>query len=127
MLTSDYKCTLTDLIMTENCEIVLDTNFLLGPLTGPVDVLSLLKEEYPYCRLITLEGCIQEANTLKKGNYSGFVKKMMEKFSIEVIRIGLSGPIDEQLVELAKRGHIIATNDMEVRKKIRITGGRSIF
>jgi len=53
------------------------------------------------------------------------VRKVLD--SIEVKNIDCKGNADDCLVELSKQGFVIATNDSELRKRIKGFGGRIIY
>jgi len=53
------------------------------------------------------------------------VRKVLD--SVEVKKIDCEGKADDCLVELSKQGFIVATNDSELRKRIKGFGGRIIY
>ncbi len=110
--------------------VVLDTNMLLVPFQFGVDVISEVERILPGAQLYILRGTIRELDKVAKQGVKEKKYALLAKKLIEVNHIGIierDGPVDRELVEIAKRGAYVATNDRELRRKIREAGGHTIF
>jgi rRNA-processing protein FCF1 len=54
------------------------------------------------------------------------VLKVMEKEGVREMKT-VAGNADEALIELSKKGFFVASNDRELRKKIKMLGGKNIY
>jgi len=110
--------------------VVLDTNMLLAPFQFGVDVISEIDRLLPGAKLYVLSGTVRELDKVaeqgvKEKKYALLAKKLIAANHIEIIE--KDGPVDRELVEIAKRGAYVATNDKELRRRIREVGGHTIF
>lgn len=110
-------------------KILLDTNFLLTTIRYKLHGLSQIKEKIP-SDFYVLSGTIDELEGLARND-----KKIAKEYKLvqEMLHnnnaIGIKSStenVDNELVELCKE-YIIATNDKELRNRIKKAGGKSIF
>ncbi len=105
-------------------KFVIDTNIWIYLVENKIDIFSQLKGE----KIYTLSSVINELkNISKKKNKSGIAAKialeMIKKFNVEILEI--HGSSDEALLNLAKKGYVIITQDTELMRKIKETRGKA--
>ncbi|HLC45961.1 MAG TPA: hypothetical protein VJI67_03760 [archaeon] len=111
--------------------LILDTNMLLAPAQFNVDVYAQSRELLPGKELCTVDKCLEELGKISKEK--GMAKKAktaleaMEKNRLRVARIGSKKDTDSVLIELAREGAVIATNDSELRKKLQKQHSSHVF
>ena len=115
--------------MVQEYKIILDTNFLLTMVRYKIHGLAGIKENVP-AKFFVLSGTIDELVGLSKSNKKIkkefiLVEKMLEVNKVEGIKSQMSS-VDDELVKKSDE-FIIATNDKELRKKIKAFGGKSIY
>lgn len=84
-------------------------------------------EEFLGYEIYTLDKVLQELKQIakkqsKKSIAARLALKIIEKNEIKVLHAPKSA--DEKLIELTKKGYVIATNDSELVKEIKRLGGR---
>jgi len=109
--------------------VVLDTNMLLVPLQFGVDVFDEIQRLVPGARMAVVRGTLEELDRIasrggRDARYARLAKRMILLKSLEVLDI--DGPVDPALVELAKQGAIIATNDRLLKRRVWAVGARVI-
>jgi len=104
--------------------IILDTNFLLAISQFHVDIFSELEKicDFPYT-LHILDKTIDELNNIiktpgKKDKEAAKLALMLIEGRIEVIK-GEGNYVDDILVKMADDNTIIATQDKELKKRIK--------
>ena len=110
--------------------VVLDTNILLVPYQFGVDVLEEIKRILPGVKVYTIPQVVREVKKLARGSLherlgARIAERLLER--IKVLDVDPEIPTDRMLVHLAKEGYVIATNDRELRRRIREVGGYSIY
>lgn len=108
-------------------DVVLDTNFLVLPYTHKIDIYAELEKIVPeQHRLIVLGGSITELEKLGKGASATAVGarvglQLLAEKNVEIIMS--KGNVDDEIIRHAEtRGNVIvATNDRELKKKIKKT------
>jgi rRNA-processing protein FCF1 len=105
--------------MTE--KILLDTNFLVAPFQFSFDIFEELEEMYPYAEICTIEDAVQEAKSIKGGKFKDLVPQIIESEDISVYETEGEGEVDDLLVDISD-DFIIATNDKELKKRIKDQG-----
>jgi rRNA-processing protein FCF1 len=110
--------------------VALDTNMLLVPFQFGVDIIDEVQRLVPGAKLVVIRGTISELNRIakqgvKEKKYSMLAKKLIEVNHIEILPE--DGPVDTKLVKLAEKGVIIATNDRELKRRVKEVGGRVIY
>jgi len=96
--------------------IILDTNFLIYCSEYKIDFFTEIDRIYslPY-KLAVLSRTIEELEKVKPKKLS-LIKKFIEK--IEVIP-STEKHVDKDLIELSEKGDIIATQDQELKRKLK--------
>lgn len=115
--------------MRERPLVVLDTNMLLVPLQFGVDVFDEIQRLVPGARMAIVRGTLEELDRIasrggRDARYARLAKRMILLKNLEVLNI--DGPVDPALVELAKQGAIIATNDRLLKRRVWAVGSRVI-
>jgi len=118
-------------------KIYLDTNFLLIPAQFNVDIYEEIKNicDFQY-ELIVLEGSLYELNKIireQKGaniqaaklGLSILEAKIKEK-SLYIITFSKDSIVDDKLVELTDKETYVATQDKELKRRIKDKGGKII-
>ncbi len=100
-------------------KIILDTNILLAPVQFRADVYTTEG------KLFTLESCINELKRLskertKRGGQARIALDMAERNGVAVIKARTNA--DRTLIEYAKKGYIIATNDKGLIEQLKNFG-----
>ncbi|MEM2144825.1 MAG: PIN domain-containing protein [Candidatus Jordarchaeaceae archaeon] len=115
-------------------KIVLDTNFLMTPFNLGLDVISeldrIINQKY---EIIILKGTIEELERLSE-NPSLKVRKAA-KLALELAQrytiidsASKNGDMDKLIVNLSKKeGYIVATNDKNLRRKLKSEGIPTIY
>ncbi len=114
----------------EPTKIIIDTNFLLTMVRYKIHGLDEIKTKIK-CRFFTLSRVIFELEVLGKRDKKIakellLVKQILKNNDVKIID-STTENVDEELVEKAKEGYVIATNDKPLRDKIRKIGGKTIF
>ncbi|MBR9707710.1 MAG: hypothetical protein GOV15_04705 [Candidatus Diapherotrites archaeon] len=102
--------------------IILDTNMMLVPVQFGVDIYSEVRKLFPGLRIVTLDICLKELEKIggqstKKGLMVKFSTELMNKNGVKVL--SESGYADDVLVSMGKKGAIIATNDRDLKKRLK--------
>lgn len=111
-------------------KVALDTNMLLYITSHKIDVFAEIKKSLGNVIFIVPQSIYNELGKLKKVNINrakqvNIAEQIMKKNQARIIK--LSDDADSDLLELAKQGVIIATNDKELKKRIKDFGGRVIY
>ncbi len=103
-------------MLIEMKNIVLDTNFLIYCAKFKIDLFSEIDRLFfePY-KLFVLDLTIKELEKLKPHGLS-LIKKYIEK--IEIIN-SKEKYVDTELTKLSSEGYLIATQDLELKKKLK--------
>jgi len=107
--------------------VAIDTNMLLAPFQFGVDIFEEIRRLVPEAKIVVLKNSIEELDKIakqgvKERKYVILAKKLLDVNRVEIIC--RSGSVDSELVQLAKDGIIIATNDKELKKKVWEAGGQ---
>ncbi|MFH1895635.1 MAG: PIN domain-containing protein [archaeon] len=110
-------------------KVVLDTNMLMAAGELKIDVFEEIKK-YGRTEFFVPEEVLEELKKLKEKNRTkkinaGIAEKLIEKHC-SLIK-GNTGNADKKMQELAEKGFIIATNDKQLRTKIRKKGFKTAF
>ncbi|MFH7880605.1 MAG: hypothetical protein QXI09_01185 [Candidatus Aenigmatarchaeota archaeon] len=109
--------------------IILDTNFLLYILKFKVDLNSIIADEN--LEIYVSESVINELKSLKnlrtkEGRLAFIALKLLEEGNFKIVK-SVSSKVDEDLLILAKKyGFIVATNDKDLRKKLKMNNIKTI-
>ncbi len=115
--------------MAEKVKILLDTNFLLTLVRYKIFGFEEIKQKVP-CEFYTLSRILYELKGLGKGDKKvkkevSIVEQILKNNAVKVIDSSKEN-VDEELIELSK-DYVIATNDKELRRKVKEAGGKTIF
>lgn len=102
-------------------KILLDTNFLVAPFQFSFDIYEELEKMFPYADLYTLDDALQEAKSIKSGRYKELVPKMIDQQGVEILETEGKGEVDDLIVDIAD-GFIVATNDKELKRRLKKKG-----
>lgn len=108
-------------------KIILDTNFLMSISQFGIDIFSQLRGN----DLFTIEPVIRELKSFEKGDSK---KARAAKLALEIIKSkhlkvlkSKETSADKSLITYSSKGYTIATQDIELRKKIKEAGGQAIY
>jgi rRNA-processing protein FCF1 len=114
--------------MEKSNKIMIDTNFFLTIIRYKIHGIEEIKKNIK-SKFYTLSGVIEELDYLSKDKKIkkefGIIKQIIKNEKIIVLK-SQNNNVDEELIEKSNE-YIIATNDKELRKKIREKKGKSIF
>jgi rRNA-processing protein FCF1 len=110
-------------------KVLLDTNFLLTMIRYKIHALDEIKSQIP-SSFFVLSGVLGEMNTLGKHDKKikkevAIAKEIINKNNVKIIQSTIEN-IDNELIQLS-RDYVIATNDRELRIKVKKNGGKTIF
>jgi rRNA-processing protein FCF1 len=111
-------------------KVLLDTNFLLTTVRHKIYGFEEIKGKIPV-EFYTLSRVIHEIKSLGKRqrkikNEGVIVEQVLKNNNVKVLD-SISEDVDSELVEYAKKGYAIATNDKELRRRVREAGGKTIY
>ena len=119
-------------------KIYLDTNFLMIPIQFRVDVFEEIKRicHFPY-ELCVLDKSLDELRkviSFQKGKSKEaakialmIIEQKIKQKSLNITTFSKDIGVDDILVELSDDDTIIATQDMELKRRIREKSGKIIF
>jgi rRNA-processing protein FCF1 len=110
--------------------IVLDTNFLIDVIRFKIDLDELDKLFLTPSELSTLDSVIRELEEISntKSQESKYAKVALELLKIKKIKIlKVRENPDKAILSLANKNIIVATNDIELRKKLKASGIKTIY
>ena len=114
--------------MGKSFKVILDTNFLLTMVRYKIHAINEIKNQIPV-DFFVLSGIIDEMQGLSKEKKIkkevAIITKILEANKVQGIKSQLPN-VDDELVSLSKE-YVIATNDKELRKRIREFGGKTIY
>jgi rRNA-processing protein FCF1 len=110
--------------------VILDANFLMDLIRFKIPLEEVYELVGYEAKLFTLTSVLSELEKIarKKGRDAKYAKvslKLIELKKIEVLN--LNKKTDEALLSLADEKTIIATNDKNLRKKLREKGFKTIY
>lgn len=108
--------------------VLLDTNFMMDCFRYRVDMAGLF-DLYPGVRLATVPQVVRELKRLagKKTVSSRYARVAMGIIEgIEVVEAPQGGA-DDELLSLADKDNIVATNDEALRRRIKRKGVKTIY
>ena len=111
-------------------KVLLDTNFLLTMVRHKIHGFDEIKGKLP-AEFYTLSRVVYELSGLGKTdkkirNEAKIVEAVIKSNNVKIID-STTEDTDSELVEFSKQGYIIATNDRELRRRIKAEGGKTIF
>jgi len=113
-------------------KILLDTNFLLTMVRHKIHGFDEIREKMPSAELYTISGVLGEIKALagqdkKLALEAKIVEQVLKSNKVKVLDSVLDRNVDNDMVEKAKEGFVIATNDKLLRKRVHQAGGKTIF
>ena len=104
-------------------KIILDTNALMAIAEFKIDIFSELERicDFTY-DLYILEGTIKELKKIMEEQRQKF--KRAAKLALAIVKakgikkIASSNYVDDELVELSKKGNLVLTQDIELKKRL---------
>ena len=114
-----------------NKKVVLDSSMLLNIEDLKIDVFDELKKEFGKVDFYITNAIDAELKLLTEKNQKTrkkvkIAKKLMEKNKVKVLYIDTENA-DDSLVEAGKKGMYVASNDKELRKRIKKVKGKNIY
>jgi len=113
-------------------KIILDSNFLTIPYQFNIDIFEeidrIMEEEY---ELMTLDGVIEELKKIKKSKGKDAVAasiglELIKKKNVRIIKTDEKS-VDNAIIKIADKDTIVATNDRELRQKLKNKNVKSIY
>ncbi len=111
--------------MPKTAKIVLDTNFLMIPGQIGLDIFKEIEKSLSKkIELFTCSGTISELQKLAettKGSDKRAARLALELIQNKNIQIIPTEPghVDDRLVELSEKGYLIATQDLNLKKRLK--------
>jgi rRNA-processing protein FCF1 len=109
--------------------IILDTNFLVDCLGWKVDFFSELERILPYnYKLAVVDKSVDELDSIAKEAKGGdkigarLAKQVIAKGRISIIKTDRKGYTDTLILRAAGRDTIIATQDQELKRRLKAKG-----
>ena len=112
--------------------IILDTNFLTIPYQFGVDVFEEIKKLVPEnYELVVLDGIIKELENLAKGKgrdskAAKIGLELIEKKRVKIIKTE-SKSVDDEIIRLSNKETIVATNDKELRERLKDKSAKVMY
>ncbi|MBS3149956.1 hypothetical protein J4455_04685 [Candidatus Woesearchaeota archaeon] len=99
--------------------VLIDTNFIVTCLKFKIDLFSEINRicDFNY-ELYTIDKTLDELKKLK----SKLSLQLIEKFNIKIIKTNENLDVDSLILKIADENTIVATQDKELKKKLRIKG-----
>ncbi len=116
-------------IVAQKVKIMLDTNFLLTMVRHKIHGFDEIKQKLPG-EFYVLSRVHAELRGLAKNDKktkleASIVEQLLKNNNVQTIESEQEN-VDNELVKLSK-DYIIATNDKELRRKVKEAGGKTIF
>ncbi|MDI6798381.1 MAG: ribonuclease VapC [Candidatus Aenigmarchaeota archaeon] len=113
-------------------KVILDTNFLISSFFFKVDFLDEIKNLVgESLEFLTLDSVVSELNRIgetkrKDSKYAKLALKFLKQEKIKVIRSKAKNA-DEAILGVADENCIVATNDKELRKRLKTFKAKVIY
>jgi rRNA-processing protein FCF1 len=110
--------------------IILDSNFFIDLIRFKIPLEEIFELLGYDTKILTLSSVLNELEKIAKGKskeakYAKVALKLIDLKKIEILKLEKS--VDEALFSLANEKTIIATNDKNLRKKLKEKGLKSIY
>ncbi len=106
--------------------IILDTNFLLIPAQYKVDIFQEIERVFPEkVHIFVLDKSFEELDNValqgrqKEKLHVKLAKSLLKTQNIKILHVDQKGSVDDLLVELSNKGYIIATQDKELKRRLK--------
>jgi|TARA_B100001971_G_C17972385_1_gene423055 rRNA-processing protein FCF1 len=114
-------------------KVIIDTNFLLIPIKFRVDIFSEIERicEFKY-GLYIIDKTIDELDKIveeqrgKDKEAAKIAKQLVKAKKVKVIKTKKDKYADDLIVEAVKKGDIVATQDKELKRRLKRKGVNSI-
>lgn len=114
-------------------KIILDTNFLLIPCQFKVDIFSeidmIIHERYALCAPEAVIGELKKLSESKgkDGKAAKLALALIAKKNVNIIKGSKRTKYgDEAIIEIADKNTLVATQDIELRKRLKLKGIHTI-
>jgi len=113
-----------------NKKIIIDTNFLLIPGQFKIDIFSEIERiaDFNY-KLFIIDKTIDELKNIIKNEQSRRQREsaklgleLIKKKDLKTIRTTAEKSVDDLILDIANKGTIVATQDKELKKRLREKG-----
>jgi len=115
--------------------VLLDSNFLMLPSVKRINVLSeldrVLGRSY---KLLTINHVVEELERLaslgrpSERRRAKLALMLMKEWNVEVVGVPLQAKVDDAIAEASsKRGWVVATNDRELRRRLKELGVPTVY
>ena len=98
--------------------VILDTNFLMIPGALGVDIFTELERVAPEYDLYVIDKTLDELKKLGEK----MALEMVEQFNIKLINTSKEDLVDDLIVEHATKDDLVATQDKELKDRLREKG-----
>jgi uncharacterized protein len=117
--------------MQSQTKVVIDTNMIISCVNFKIDLFEEIRKLLGNVEIIITENIKNELEKLKKDGKNmektvNIAEKLLERNGIKVEESRVK-PTDNELVELASKGFIIATNDKDLKQTIKRNSGQFLF
>ncbi|MHA1744119.1 MAG: type II toxin-antitoxin system VapC family toxin [Candidatus Heimdallarchaeota archaeon] len=105
--------------------VILDTNFLISLAEFKVDldeIENILNEPY---EILTISSVVDELKKINNKN-ARLALKLIELKKVKILKVGEKNA-DKAILSLANKDTIIATNDAELRKRLKTLNSKTIY
>ncbi len=106
--------------------IILDTNFLLVPAQLKIDIFTEINRLFPEkVQLFIVDKSLNELDKVaaegrqKEKLQVKLTKSLLKTQNIKILACDQEGSVDDLLVAFSKKGYSIATQDQELKRRIR--------
>jgi len=113
-------------------KVLLDTNFLLLPVQFKLDIFTVIPELLnDRVEFYIVDKTLEELRMLSRnkgrdGMAAKVALKLLGKFGVKKLK-SKGKKADDAIVDAAKNGYIVATNDVELRRRLERIGITTIF
>ena len=105
--------------------IILDTDFLINAIKSRIDFITEIKENSPKEKIAILDKTLDELKKVNNIN-SKTALALIKARNIKIIETNKDKSVDELIPENAKSNDIIATQDKELKRKLKFKGIKTI-
>lgn len=101
-------------------KIILDTDFLIDCVKYKIDLFSEIRRilDVNY-KVYIIDKTLEELGD--KGNF-GLIKALLERNNIDVLKTKKDKKVDDLILDLVDNNHIVATQDRELKRKLKEKG-----
>ena len=115
-------------------KVILDTNFLLIPYQFKIDIFSeidlIIHEKYALCAPEAVIGELKKLSESKgkDGKAAKLALALMAKKNVNIIKDSKRTEYgDKAILDIADKNTLVATQDIELRKRLKLKGIRAII